>query len=196
VAFSPEANYTDWSTAACRRNLVPTFGESWVSRDQRDGSPTAVNISFLDRGRYFFFQIAPHLSSRGWVYLVSNRLLLRKPCGVGTRTRGPLICSQELWPLDQRGGLYTRYQYCLCRVRWKYFWQGLRVMKIIFQPRCHIREHFKALKCHDISILFSLFNGSISVMFPFNHGAFQMGYLYPLIMQFLYHKLNKECELK
>jgi hypothetical protein len=27
--------------------------------------PTAVNLSFLDRSRYFFFQIAPHLSSQG-----------------------------------------------------------------------------------------------------------------------------------
>jgi hypothetical protein len=25
VAFSPRANYTDWATATCRRNLVPTF---------------------------------------------------------------------------------------------------------------------------------------------------------------------------
>jgi hypothetical protein len=33
------------------------------------GTPTAVNISFLDRSRYFFFQMAPLLCSQGWVGL-------------------------------------------------------------------------------------------------------------------------------
>jgi hypothetical protein len=32
VALSPQANYTDWVTATCRRNLVPTFVSRWVSR--------------------------------------------------------------------------------------------------------------------------------------------------------------------
>jgi hypothetical protein len=30
VAFSPRANYTDWSTATCRRNLVSTFVDLWA----------------------------------------------------------------------------------------------------------------------------------------------------------------------
>jgi hypothetical protein len=47
------------------RNLVPTFMDRGVSRGQRGGSPTVVILSFLDRSRYFFFQVAPHLSSRG-----------------------------------------------------------------------------------------------------------------------------------
>jgi hypothetical protein len=51
VALSPRANYTDWSTATCRRNLVPTFVDRGVSRGQRGGSPTVVNLSFLDRSR-------------------------------------------------------------------------------------------------------------------------------------------------
>jgi hypothetical protein len=51
VAFSPLANYTDWSTATCLRNLVPTFTDRGLSRGQRGGSPTAVNFSFLDRSR-------------------------------------------------------------------------------------------------------------------------------------------------
>jgi hypothetical protein len=41
VALSPQANYTDRATVACRRNLVPTFVDREVSRDQRGG--------FLDR---------------------------------------------------------------------------------------------------------------------------------------------------
>jgi hypothetical protein len=56
VAFSPQANYTDWSTATGRRVLVPTFADRGVSYDQRGGSPTAVKLGFLDRSRYFSFK--------------------------------------------------------------------------------------------------------------------------------------------
>jgi hypothetical protein len=56
VAFSPQANYTNWATATGRRNLVPTFVDRGVSRGQRGGSPTVVNLSFLDRSRYFPFK--------------------------------------------------------------------------------------------------------------------------------------------
>jgi hypothetical protein len=56
VAFSPRANYTDWATATCRRNLVPIFVDRGVSRGQRSGSPMVVNLSFLDRSRYFSFK--------------------------------------------------------------------------------------------------------------------------------------------
>jgi hypothetical protein len=49
VALSPQANYTDWATATYRRNLVPTFVDSGVSRGQRGRSPTVVNLRFLDR---------------------------------------------------------------------------------------------------------------------------------------------------
>jgi hypothetical protein len=54
--LSLHANYTDWSTATCRRNLVPTFVDRGMSRGQRGGSPTVVNLSFLDRSRYFSFK--------------------------------------------------------------------------------------------------------------------------------------------
>jgi hypothetical protein len=37
-------------------------------------------LSFLDRNRYFFFQVAPQLYSRGWVGPVPDPLLLRKSC--------------------------------------------------------------------------------------------------------------------
>jgi hypothetical protein len=65
VAPSPQANYTDWATATFRRNLVPSFVDRGVSRGHRGGSPTVVNLNFLDRSRYFFFQVAPHLSLQG-----------------------------------------------------------------------------------------------------------------------------------
>jgi hypothetical protein len=56
MAPSPQANYTDWATATCRRNLGPTFVDRGVSRGQRGGSPTVVNLSFLDRNRHFSFK--------------------------------------------------------------------------------------------------------------------------------------------
>jgi hypothetical protein len=52
VAFSPQANYTDWSTATGRWILMPTFVVRGVLRGQGGGTPTAVNLSFLDRSRY------------------------------------------------------------------------------------------------------------------------------------------------
>jgi hypothetical protein len=39
MALSPQAKYTDWATATCRRKLVPTFVDRGVSRGQRGGSP-------------------------------------------------------------------------------------------------------------------------------------------------------------
>jgi hypothetical protein len=55
-ALIPKANYTDWTTATCRRNLVPTFADRGVLCGQRGGSPTVVNLRFLDRSRYFSFK--------------------------------------------------------------------------------------------------------------------------------------------
>jgi hypothetical protein len=49
VAFSPQANYTDWATGTCWQNLVPTFVARGVSRGQRGRPPTVINLSFLDR---------------------------------------------------------------------------------------------------------------------------------------------------
>jgi hypothetical protein len=36
MAFSPQANYTDWATATGRLILVATFADRGVSRGQRD----------------------------------------------------------------------------------------------------------------------------------------------------------------
>jgi hypothetical protein len=64
VALSPRANYTDRATATYRRNLVPTFVDRGVSRGQRGGSPTVVNLSFLDRIMQFNFVSFPIPSCR------------------------------------------------------------------------------------------------------------------------------------
>jgi hypothetical protein len=42
---------------------------------------------FLGRSRYFFFQVAPQLYSRGWVDPVPDPLLLSKCSSSGNRTR-------------------------------------------------------------------------------------------------------------
>jgi hypothetical protein len=60
MALSPRANYTDCATATCRRNSVPTFVDRGVWRGQRGGSPTVVNLSFLDRKSNYFHYITEH----------------------------------------------------------------------------------------------------------------------------------------
>ena len=66
--------------------------------------PTAVNLCFLDQSRYLFIQVAPQLTSRGWVDPVPDPLLLRRSGSAGNRTRDLCISSQKLWPPDHRGG--------------------------------------------------------------------------------------------
>jgi hypothetical protein len=54
--LSPQANYTDRATAAVGE-VVPTF----AGRGCYVVIPTAINLGFLDRSCYFFFQVAPQL---------------------------------------------------------------------------------------------------------------------------------------
>jgi hypothetical protein len=56
VALISRANSTDWATVTFRWNLVPTFLARRMSRGQRGGSLTVVNLSFLDRSRYLSFK--------------------------------------------------------------------------------------------------------------------------------------------
>jgi hypothetical protein len=101
--LSPQANYTDRATAACRRSQYqPLRVEGVTLSAQR--IPTAVNLGFIERSRYFFIQVAPQLSSRGWVDPVLDPLILRKSCRAGNRTQDLWICRQKLWPLERRGG--------------------------------------------------------------------------------------------
>jgi hypothetical protein len=55
LAFCPQAKYTDWATATIRRILMPTFANRELYLGQCSGTPTAVNLRFLDRSRYFSF---------------------------------------------------------------------------------------------------------------------------------------------
>ena len=88
--------------------LVPTFADRGVSRGQRNGSPRPLVSVYRTWIANYFIQVAPQLTSRGsrgWVYPVPDPLPLRKSGSAGNRTRDLYICSQKLWPLDQRGGL-------------------------------------------------------------------------------------------
>jgi hypothetical protein len=104
------------SVALVRKRIIPTqrpplVGEVSAKLVRVEGVvwsaqriPTAVNLGFLDRSRYFFIQVAPQLSSRNWVNPVPKPLLLRKSGRAGNRTRDLWIFSQKLWPLDDSGG--------------------------------------------------------------------------------------------
>jgi hypothetical protein len=48
--------------------------------------PTAVNIGFLDCGRYFSIQVVPQLSSQGRVDPFPDPLLLKKSGSAGNQT--------------------------------------------------------------------------------------------------------------
>jgi hypothetical protein len=60
-----------------------------VPRGRCYGFPYCRILGFLDRSRYFFFQVAPQLYSRGWVDPVSDPLLLTK-CGSAGIELGPV----------------------------------------------------------------------------------------------------------
>jgi hypothetical protein len=101
--ISPQANYTDRATAACRRSYCQPLlveGVAWSAQRIH----TAVNLHFLDRCRYFFIQVALKLSSRGWVDPAPKPTTFKKSGRFGNRTRDLWICSQKLWPLDHTGG--------------------------------------------------------------------------------------------
>jgi hypothetical protein len=63
---------------AGRQILMSAFADRGVSRGQRVGNPVVVNVSFLDRSHYFFFQVAPHLSSQGLSGRRSRRTATQK----------------------------------------------------------------------------------------------------------------------
>jgi hypothetical protein len=66
--------------------FVPTFADRWcyvVSVTV----PYGRTLVSLDRNRYFFFKVAPHLYSRGWMDPVPDPLLLWISDSAGNRTR-------------------------------------------------------------------------------------------------------------
>jgi hypothetical protein len=92
VAISSQANYIDHA-AAIVGEATANFSDREVSRDQRNGSPRPL-ISVFQTGACVIIQVAPQLSSRGWVDPVSDSLLLRKSGSARNGTRDLRICSQ------------------------------------------------------------------------------------------------------
>jgi hypothetical protein len=66
--------------------LVPTFAHKGYRVVIVTDSYGRI-LGFLDWSRYFFFQVASQLYSRGWVDPVLDSLLLRKSGSAGNRTR-------------------------------------------------------------------------------------------------------------
>jgi hypothetical protein len=94
------------SDGSLSATLVPTCRYR-VSRGQCDGSVRPYSwISNLEPLLPLLFQVAPQLYSRGWLYPVPDPLL-RKYGSARNWCRKLWICSQELWPLDHRGGQFT-----------------------------------------------------------------------------------------
>jgi hypothetical protein len=100
VAYSPQANYADWSTVTGRRILVPTFEDSRVSRDWRGGSPTIINQ---------FCGLEPLL-----FLLSSSSFMLTRLSRSGNRTRD--LCQRP-------GTLTTRLQ------MWSMYWVYISLMR-------------------------------------------------------------------
>jgi hypothetical protein len=75
VAFSQQASYTDWATAIGWWILVPKFEDRTVSRGQRGGSRTAVNLSFLEWSRNFFLS-----SSSSFILTRAEWILFQTHC--------------------------------------------------------------------------------------------------------------------
>jgi hypothetical protein len=65
---------------------MPTFGDSGCHVVSVT-DPYGRILGFLDRSRYFFFEVALQLYSRGRVDPVPDPLLLRKSGSAGNRTR-------------------------------------------------------------------------------------------------------------
>jgi hypothetical protein len=123
VAFSPQANYTDWTTATFRRNLVPNFADRGVSRGHRGGIPTAVNLSFIDQSRYFYcnFINLPNLSAA----LSPSVFQPLTQMNIGKRNFKKLLGTRELLlslttspsgSLGNEGSSTTRNPIALCMI--------------------------------------------------------------------------------
>jgi hypothetical protein len=64
-------------SSTCRRRYCQHFADR-ECRVFSTADPHCSILAFLDWSRYFFFQVAPQLYSRGWVDPVPDPLLLRK----------------------------------------------------------------------------------------------------------------------
>jgi hypothetical protein len=107
-AITPtKKNSTERPSTACEvsANFYGYRGVAWSARR----IPTAVNLRFLDRSRYFLVEVAPHLSSQGLSDPVPDPLLLRKSGSAGNRPRDLWVCNQDQRSPDHRGSSQSQY---------------------------------------------------------------------------------------
>jgi hypothetical protein len=86
--------------------IVPTFADR-RSHVVSVTDPYGRILDFLDRSRYFFFQVAPQLYySRGWLDPISDPLLLRKSDSAENRTRtsGSIARNSDHYTTAINGG--------------------------------------------------------------------------------------------
>jgi hypothetical protein len=83
----PESASKLYRPRDCRLSakLLPTLDRGCHAVSVTD--PYGRILGFLDQSRYFFFQVAPQLYSRGWVDSVPDPLLLRKSGSARNWTR-------------------------------------------------------------------------------------------------------------
>jgi hypothetical protein len=77
--------------------LVPTFADRGY-RVVNATDSCGLILGFLDRRRYFFFQVAPQLYSRGWMEPAIDSLILRKSGSTGNRTRTSGLVARTARP--------------------------------------------------------------------------------------------------
>jgi hypothetical protein len=131
-----------------------------VPRGQGDGSLQPYS-RFSRQEPLLFYQVAPQLYSRGWVDPVPDTLLFFVV--PGNRTRDPCICSQELWPLDHRGGQenstsWTKYYVFVLTVRKKYCYSmsdHFSLLSLLWTTHCK-----RSAKKSSTGLAFSLRNPS------------------------------------
>jgi hypothetical protein len=92
VAFSPQVNYTDRATAACRRSWCQLFADRGCCVVSTTDLYDCI-LGFLDQSRYYFFHVAPQLYSRGRMDPVPDTLL-RKSGDSRNRTWDLWVCGQ------------------------------------------------------------------------------------------------------
>jgi hypothetical protein len=63
-----------------------------------------------------FIQVAPQLSSGGWMVPIPDPPLPRKSGRAGNRTRDLWICNNDLWLVENRGGQETPIYLFICLI--------------------------------------------------------------------------------
>jgi hypothetical protein len=93
--LSPRAICTDQAIRLLAKLVLTFEGSRWQVVSVTE--PYSRNFGFLERSRYFYFQVSPQLYSRGWVNLVPDPLILRKSGSAGnvTRTSGSVAKNPD-----------------------------------------------------------------------------------------------------